>query len=167
MTKTRSEKYRELRDTISFDTQVEKNNKALKDFEERLNKIDPHLMDTVGNDLSDFSQEADLMDTSHSLRPFGNVSSGKARPDSDPVQYTRPQSTARPYASAENTADVQFPSGKPMSKERLRKRSRICSGTILSIRSPCMRRTRKKPHPSEGLPEKPDPVRCMRRNRSR
>lgn len=95
MTKTRSEKYRDLRDTISFDTQVEKNKQALKNFEERLNRIDPHLMDTVGDNYSDFSVEPDLSDTSHSLRPFGNISSGKTRP----------------YAPKDSTAGVAFPSG--------------------------------------------------------
>jgi hypothetical protein len=113
MTKTRSEKYRDLRDTISFDTQVEKNKRALKDFEERLNRIDPHLMDTVGNNYSDFSAEPDLSDTSHSLRPFGNISSGKTRPDAYPGEYSNPVNTGRPYAPKDSGADLVFPSGKP------------------------------------------------------
>ena len=116
MSKTRSDKYRELRDTISFDSQVEMNKKALKDFEERLNNIDPHLMDTVG---TDFTAEPDLLeDTSHRLRPFGSVSA-KAKPKED-IDVGGLTSSVKKRDTAK---DVMVPGGnsdrKPQTKEEL------------------------------------------------
>ena len=176
MTKTRSEKYRDLRDTISFDTQVEKNKRALKDFEERLNRIDPHLMDTVGNNYSDFSAEPDLSDTSHSLRPFGNISSGKTRPDSHSGEYSKPVNAGSQYAPKDSTADLPFPSGNTMTSASSRKSgTAMISGadgntmTKEELRNEIKSLFRDEPAPQnpvyEDDPEKTSPIPKIRKTR--
>ena len=72
--KTRSEKYRDLRDTISLDKETELSKQTLRTFEDRLNRIDPHLMDTI-SDGTYRNPELEKMNDTLRLRPFGNHSS--------------------------------------------------------------------------------------------